>query len=292
MKAAEFEYMRAASVAEVCEALANGGDAERKIIAGGQTLVPLMAMRLARPAMLIDINDIDELKGIAVKDGALVIGACTRQRQVELSPEVGENLPLLAKALKFVGHTQTRNRGTVGGSIAHADPSSEIPLTALTLDATFVAQSKAGGTTFAADGFFQFAMVTGLAPDQCLTEIRFPIWNGGGRVGTGFHEVSSRRGDFAVVVAAAQVELAADGTCTRAAIAVGGAAPAQVRIRGLEDALMSTNLDPGTVRDALALVDDAIDPDSDLHATADYRRRVARVLVERAILDAKAEATA
>ena len=291
MKAAEFDYIRAASVDEVCQALeAADGDTEAKIIAGGQTLVPLMAMRMARPSLLVDINEIQALQGIAAEGDTVVVRACTRQRHAELSLEVGERLPLLAKALKFVGHQQTRNRGTIGGSIVHGDPSAEIPLVALTLDATLRARSVAGETDIAIEGFFESAMVTGLAPNQCLTAVRFPVWNGGGRVGTGFHEVSSRQSDFAVVAAAAQVQVADDGACARAAVSVGGAAPTPVRLNAVEQALQSTKLDVDTISEAAARVDDAIDPDSDLHATADYRRRVARVLVERAISDAAAEA--
>lgn len=292
MKAAEFEYIRAASIAEVCDALAGDDDgAERKIIAGGQTLVPLMAMRLARPAVLIDINEIDELKGISVRDGMVAIRAGTRQRQAEQSPEVTENLSLLAKAIKFVGHTQTRNRGTIGGSIVHGDPSAEIALTALTLDAVLVAESKSGETTIPIDGFFEAAMVTALPPDHCLTEIRFPIWSGG-KVGAGFHEVSSRRSDFAVVAAAAQVQLAPDGTCARVAISAGGVASTPVRLRAVEAALTGAKPDPAVIRDVVGLMEDEIDPDTDLHATAEYRRRVARVMVERAILNARREANA
>ena len=291
MKAAEFDYIRAASVDEVCQALDTiDGDAEAKIIAGGQTLVPLMAMRMARPSLLVDINDIDALQGISVDSDHVVVGAGTRQRHAELSPEVAGRLPLLAKALKFVGHQQTRNRGTVGGSIVHGDPSAEIPLVALTLDATLHASSTSGDADIAVDGFFESAMVTALAPNQCLTEVRFPLWNGGGAIGTGFHEVSSRQSDFAVVAAAAQIQAAPDGTCLRAAISVGGAAPTPVRLAAVEQALEGAALDDATISSAAAHVDAAIDPDSDLHASADYRRRVARVLVERAIGDAAAEA--
>lgn len=292
MKAAEFEYIRAASIAEACEALAvEDTEGERKIIAGGQTLVPLMAMRLARPSVLIDINEIDELKGVSVADGAVAIRAGTRQRQAEMSAEVAQNLPLLAKAIKFVGHTQTRNRGTVGGSIVHGDPSAEIALTALTLDAVLVAQSKSGETTIPIDGFFEAAMMTALPADHCLTEIRFPIWSGD-KVGAGFHEVSSRRSDFAVVAAAAQVQLAADGTCARVAISAGGVAPTPVRLRKVESALIGAKPDPAVIREAVGHIDEEIDPDTDLHATAEYRRRVARVMVERAILNARREAAA
>jgi CO/xanthine dehydrogenase FAD-binding subunit len=288
VKAAEFDYVRVRSVREACEQLGVAGG-EAKIIAGGQTLVPLMAMRLARPALLIDINDVAELQGLARAGDALVIKAGTRQRIAEMAPEVREELPLLATALRFVGHLQTRNRGTVGGSLVHGDPSAEIPLVAVVLDATLVAESARGRAEFRAAEFFQSAMVTALAPDQCLVEVRFPVWTDA-RVGTGFHEVASREGDFAVVAAAAQVALDADGRCARIALAVGGAAPTPVRLGPAETALRGTRLADADVRAAVAGLDGLVAPTSDVHATADYRRRVARVLVERAILDARREA--
>lgn len=288
MKAAEFDYVRVRSVAEACERLRAAGD-EAKIIAGGQTLVPLMAMRLARPALLIDINDIPELTGIAVSGKNLTIKAATRQRTIERAAEVRERLPLLAKALLFVGHIQTRNRGTIGGSLVHGDPAAEIPLVAVTLDATLVAQSVAGRSEYRASEFFQSAMMTALPPDQCLVEVRFPLWDGPG-VGTGFHEVASREGDFAIVAAAAQVALGPDGKCLRIAAAVGGAAPTPVRLGSFEAQLTGSRLADSDVRAALARVDAQLEPNSDVHATADYRRRAARVLAERAILDARNEA--
>jgi CO/xanthine dehydrogenase FAD-binding subunit len=288
VKAAEFDYVRVRSVREACERLGAAGG-EAKIIAGGQTLVPLMAMRLARPALLIDINDVAELHGIALAGDALVIKAGTRQRIAEVAPEVREELPLLAKALRFVGHLQTRNRGTVGGSLVHGDPSAEIPLVAVALDATLVAESARGRAEFRAAEFFQSAMVTALAPDQCLVEVRFPVWREP-RVGTGFHEVASREGDFAVVAAAAQVALAPDGTCVRIAAAAGGAAPVPTRLGPVEMALRGSKLADADVRAAMDRIDALLEPTSDVHATADYRRRVARVLVERAIVDARNEA--
>ena len=293
MKPAEFDYVRVASVAEACQALADVADgAEHRIIAGGQTLVPLMAMRLAQPTLLIDINDVDELRGIAVDASWLSIKACTRQRRVELSPEVAAAVPLLVRALSFVGHTQTRNRGTVGGSIAGADPSAEIPLVATALEAEIVARDTAGERIFTAAEFFQSAMMTALEPDQCLTEIRFPLWNRDGKVGIGFHEMANRKGDFAIVAAAAQLALDGDGICRRAAVAVGGAAPTAVKLDAVEDALLGTRLDEATVHDAAAAAAASLDPSSDLHASAEYRRRVACVLVGRAIGDASRDAAA
>ncbi len=293
MKAAAFEYVRVADVEETVRALASAdGGTEHKIIAGGQTLVPLMAMRLARPALLIDINDVAELRGIARDDSGLVIKACTRQCDVLADPLVAETAPLLAKALPFVGHIQTRNRGTVGGSIAHGDPSAEIPLVALVLDATLGVRGPAGEASRPIDGFFEAPMMTALAPDECLVEIRFPEWRGSGRAGTGFHEVASRAGDFAIVAAAAQVALDGDGVCRRAALGVGGVGPTPIRLGAVEDTLVGARLDAEAIDAAVELIDDAIEPDSDLHASAGYRRRVSRALLRRAVLDAAAEAGA
>ncbi len=292
MKAAEFDYIRADSVAAACEALAAAGPGEEhKIIAGGQTLVPLMAMRLARPALLVDIDGIPGLDGIEVSNGVVAIGAMTRQRAAELSRPIRDQIPLLAKALRFVGHLQTRNRGTVGGSLVHGDPSAEIPLAAVALDAGLEAEGTGGKRTYAAASFFEGPMVTAIAPDECLVEARFPVWNGG-RIGAGFQEVASRQGDFAIAAAAAQVALDGDGTCTRIATALGGVAPGPVRIAALEDALAGTRLEDGAIDTALAAVGGAIEPDDDLHATAAYRGRVAEVLLGRAIREARDEARA
>lgn len=287
MKAAAFDYVRASSVDEICRLLADAGDEERKIIAGGQTLVPLMAMRMARPDMLIDINDVTELAGIHDRGDHMVFGAGTRQRAIERSDVVSDRLPLVAKAVRHVGHQQTRNRGTIGGSIVHGDPSAELPMAALALEATMILRTVSGETEMAIDGFFEAAMVTNIKPEQLLTEIRIPVWQDG-RIGTGFHETSSRQGDFAIVAVAAQVALAEDGTIARAAISVGGAAPSPVKLHALETALIGKPVDG--LDAVIALVDEEIDPDTDVHATADYRRRVTRKLVSRAIGDAIAEA--
>lgn len=287
MKAAAFGYVRASSVDEICRLLADAGDEERKIIAGGQTLVPLMAMRMARPDMLIDINDVTELAGIHDRGDHVVFGAGTRQRAIERSDVVSDRLPLVAKAVRHVGHQQTRNRGTIGGSIVHGDPSAELPMAALALEATMILRTVSGETEMAIDGFFEAAMVTNIEPEQLLTEIRIPVWQDA-RIGTGFHETSSRQGDFAIVAVAAQLALAEDDTIVRAAISVGGAAPSPVKLHALEAALIGKSAE--ALDSVIALVDEEIDPDTDVHATADYRRRVTRKLVSRAIDDALAEA--
>ncbi|MDE0794701.1 MAG: FAD binding domain-containing protein [Alphaproteobacteria bacterium] len=287
MKAAAFGYVRVSSVDEICRLLADAGDEERKIIAGGQTLVPLMAMRMARPDMLIDINDVTELAGIHDRGDHVVFGAGTRQRAIERSDVVSDRLPLVAKAVRHVGHQQTRNRGTIGGSIVHGDPSAELPMAALALEATMILRTVSGETEMAFDGFFEAAMVTNIEPEQLLTEIRIPVWQDA-RIGTGFHETSSRQGDFAIVAVAAQLALAEDDTIVRAAISVGGAAPSPVKLHALEAALIGKSAE--ALDSVIALVDEEIDPDTDVHATADYRRRVTRKLVSRAIDDALAEA--
>jgi carbon-monoxide dehydrogenase medium subunit len=282
MKAAEFDYIRATSIDEVCDLLDDGGD--HKIIAGGQTLVPLMAMRLARPSLLIDIADIAELRFIRLDGDALCIGAATRQVDAERSALVREHLPLLTQALRWVGHPQTRNRGTIGGSVAAADPSAEIPLVGLTLEAHAVARTKAGERVLPLVGFFQGPMTTALAADECLTEIRFPVWRG--RVGSGFHEVSARASDFALVAAAAQVELDAAGACVRLATGLGGIGAAPVRIVSPGAALVGKPLDHAAIAAAVRRVVDEIAPEDDQHASAAYRRRVAPRLLARAIADA------
>lgn len=289
MKAASFDYVRVDSVVDACRALAGAGG-DGCIIAGGQTLVPLMAMRMARPALLVDINGIGELSGIADDGAALVIGACTRQAAAEASALVRDKAPLLARALRYVGHQQTRNRGTVGGSIANADPSAEIPLVAVALDAEMVARNSAGERHIAAGDFFHAAMMTALAPDDCLTAIRFPQWKGGGRRGCGFAEVNVRNADFAIAAAAAQIQLDSEGACARIHIAVGGAAPKPVRARDAEAALVGTGLEDEAVAAAAAGIAEMLDPESDIHADADHRRRVACVMARRAILAARDEA--
>ncbi len=285
MKAAAFDYVRPASLKEVCGYLADDSR-DVRIIAGGQSLVPMMAMRLVRPELLVDINDIEALSGIARDGDEVVIGAATRQATAERTALVREALPLLALALPFIGHDQTRNRGTVGGSLAHADPSAEIGLAAAALGATMVATDDAGERRIAAKDYFQGPMTTDLEPGECLTAVRFPVWTRDGAVGAGFQEVSSRDSDFAIVAAAAQLALDEDGTCRRAAVALANAAPTPVRLTRVEEALVGTRPTEDTIEKLLPLVDAAIDPSGDLHAGADARRHMARSLMARAVLQA------
>jgi CO/xanthine dehydrogenase FAD-binding subunit len=287
VKAAAFDYIRPDNLEAVISALSQVGD-EACIIAGGQTLVPLMAMRLVRPSLLIDINHVENLAGIYVEGDDLVIKACTRQAIAERSMELRSQLPLLAKALGHVGHTQTRNRGTVGGSVANADPAAEIPVVAQTLNAAMVMKSTKGERTVRTGDFFFSAMDTAVEDEECLLEVRFPIWRED-RVGTGFQEVSIRDSDFALVAAAAQLAVDEDGQCVKASVTVGGCAPVATNIAGIADALIGTDLSDEAIKVAAGLVLDAIDPDSDVHATSDYRKRVAGKIVERVLFEARLE---
>jgi carbon-monoxide dehydrogenase medium subunit len=278
VKAADFDYVRATDAADACRHLA-AADGDGKVIAGGQTLVPLMAMRLTRPALLVDINRVPELQGVRADGDAVVIGACTRQEVARRDPLVAERLPLLAKAIGFVGHQQIRNRGTVGGSLANADPSAEIALAALLLDATMTARSATGSRDIAAADFFRGAMETAIEPDELLTAIRVPARPGG----VGFQEMSQRHGDFGLALAAARVEMR-DGVCQSVALGLGGIEDRPIRLPEIEQRLTGTALDD--LDAALADVAGMVDPMSDQHASADYRRRLAGPMLKRAILEA------
>ncbi len=288
MKPAAFRYLRAGSLEEACQWL--DGHEDCMLLAGGQSLVPLMAMRLAQPAVLIDIHALEELRGIRCEDGSLVIRAVTTQAEAQRSGEVRDRVPLLARALPHVGHMQTRNRGTVGGSLAFADPAAEIPLVAATLGATISTRSVAGEKRTAARDFLLGPMTTGLAAGDCVTGVAFPVWPGP-RLGSSFQEVAVRHSDFALVAVAAQVALAGDGRCERVALGIGGVADAPVVCsEQAAGGLLGERLTEGRARAVAEGVAATLAPETDLHATADYRRRVAGVLLRRALLAAREEA--
>jgi len=286
MKAAPFEYSRPADLDEACALLAQ--DDSARVIAGGQTLVPMMVMRLARPTRLIDINRIAALSYIRAEDDAVRVGATTRQCVAEKDATVAKSIPLLAKAIPNIGHAATRARGTVGGSLANADPASELTLCAITLDA--VIEYRADGATdeVPARDFYIGPMITALPAGAILSSVRFPVWRG--KVGVGFHEINARTSDFAFVSAAAQVELGDDGKAKRIAIGVGAATDFPIRLDSAEEQLTGSTLDENSVREAVrgALAD--VETLSDLHASAEYRRRVAADLAVRAVRDALAMA--
>ena len=287
MKPAPFEYVRPDSLAEACELLA--GDEDARLIAGGQTLVPMLAMRLARPARLIDILRLPELAGIREEGGAVVVGATTRQAHAERDPVIRASVPMLARVLPWVGHPPTRNRGTVGGSIANADPSAEIPLVAVTLRADIILATTDGPTSMPADDFFIGPMLTTIGLGECVSAIRFPVWPQP-RIGVGFFEISARRSDFAFVAAAAQVALDEEGRCLDAALGVGGVGDRPLRLD--VSSLVGTELDARSIAAAVDAASDDLEAMSDLHASAAYRRRVARVLCIRALEQARVDASA
>jgi CO/xanthine dehydrogenase FAD-binding subunit len=258
---------------------------ETRIIAGGQTLVPLMAMRLARPKRLIDIARIPDLAFVRRERDAIAIGATTRQCVLEHDVIIRAQVPLLAKVMPFVGHAAIRARGTIGGSLANADPAAEIPLVAVTLGATMVYREGTANAEIAAADFFLRPMMTALPAAACLTAVRFPLW-GGARIGVGLHEVSARPGDFAFAAAAAQIALDADGVCRRAALGVGAVAAFPLRLDQVAKAIEGTRAEESVVRETVRAVLADIDIFSDLHASADYRRRAAECLAVRAITDA------
>lgn len=281
MKSAPFEYTRAASVAEACELLARHGD-EAKLLAGGQSLVPMMAMRLLRPAWLVDINEIAALKFIKLEKDAARTGACARQCVVERDDALYSRVPLLRQALAWVGHVQTRNRGTIGGSLVHADPSAELPLVAQVLGVRFALRSAKSTRTLEAGQFFAGPMATAARSDECLEEIHWPIWPER-RTGSAFTEISVRHGDFAMVAAAAQVALDSDGRCTRAAFGLGGAGGTPLAFPKIAARLVGTRLDDRAIQEAADAAAAACEPGGDLHATKEYRWHLAGVLAARAL---------
>mgnify|MGYP003394490740 CR=1 FL=1 len=290
MKAAAFDYSRAGSVEEVCALLARHGP-DARLIAGGQSLVPMMAMRLVRPSVLVDIQRIASLHEWRVEQDFLCIRACVRQNVIEREAALSEAVPLLRKAIRWIGHVQTRNRGTVGGSLAHADPSAELPLVAATLGAQCVVRSSKDERTIPSAAFFTGPMSTALQADECLVEIRLPIWHAD-RIGTSFEEVAIRHGDFALVAVAAQVALDPQGVCKRVALGVGGAAPAPVAFADLANQLVGTRLEGAAIRAVADTLAKQLDPMSDLHASTSYRRHLAHTLTMRTLAAARDEALA
>jgi CO/xanthine dehydrogenase FAD-binding subunit len=289
VKPAPFEYSRPADVDEACALLA--ADDGARLIAGGQTLVPLMAMRLARPTRLVDIARIPTLAYVREDGDAIEIGATTRQHVIENDPLIRAKAPLLAEAMPYVGHGATRARGTIGGSLANGDHAAEIVLVAVTLGATLRLREGAKIIDLAADQFFLGPMLTALPPAGFLIAARFPVWSER-RIGVGFHEISSRRSDFAFVSAAAQIAVDLQGLCTRAAVGIGGATAVPLRLNAVAKTLEGKAFDENAVRQSVRAALAGIEPLADLHASAEYRRRVAATLATRAIADAYRNANA
>jgi CO/xanthine dehydrogenase FAD-binding subunit len=287
MKPAQFEYDDPQTEDEALELLARHGD-ECKVIAGGQSLVPLMNFRLARPARLIDINRIDSLSYIKREAGRLVIGAMARHTHVEHSEAVAQGWPLLTEAIGWVGHAQIRNRGTIGGSVAHADPAAELPAAFAALDASFQVRSKRGSRTVGWAEFFVSEFTTRLAPDELVTAVEVPAPEPGS--GSAFVEYARRHGDFALGGAAVTVKLGRDGRCARATIALLSAGPAPVRAEAAEQQLRGATLDDASTRAAAATAVKGLRPTTDLHGSTEYRVGLLRTMTERALAKASERA--
>ena len=279
MKPPKFDYHAPTSVDEALALLARyGGDA--KVLAGGQSLMPLLNFRLSRPAALVDLNRIPSLAYIREEQGRVSFGAMTRQRAVEFSPVVKARVPLLAEATRWVAHLPIRTRGTIGGSIAHADPSAEYPAVLTALEGEVVARGPKGERVIEAKDLFQTYLTTSLEPEEILVEVRLPVTPAG--AGYALEEFARRHGDFAIVAIACVV--VRDGQrCTRARLATAGTGPVPVRLRAAEEILERDGLGAEALAAAARRAAELVNPDSDIHASADYRRHLTSVLTRRAL---------
>jgi carbon-monoxide dehydrogenase medium subunit len=279
MKLPDFEYEVPATVAEATGLLAQYQD-EANVLAGGQSLIPLLALRLAHPAVIVDINGLDELSGVSANDGRVTIGALTREYMAEESETVAETVPLLAAALPLIGHEAIRSRGTIGGSLAHADPAAELPAVARALDAGFVVRSESGERVIPAAEWFEGYLTTARRADEILVEVRFPAAAPG--TGVAFQEVARRHGDFAMVGLAASLTLT-DGMITDARLAFSGVADVPVRAGAAESVLVGHEPSAELFAEAARQAAEPLDPPADLHGSSDYRKKVAAALVRRGL---------
>lgn len=286
MKPAAFDYHAPESVDAAVAVLAEFGD-EAKVLAGGQSLIPVMAMRLGRPEHIVDVNRVEGLAGATRSNGMLRVGALTRHRALERDQVIGESVPLLARAAPYIGHFQIRNRGTLGGSLAHADPSAELPAVAVALDAEIETYSVRGGRRIRATDFFTSTFMTTLEPDELVTAVHLPVWGSGS--GFAVAEFARRHGDFALAGAACGVRLER-GRIVRAAVGLIGMDSVPVRARSAEQALTGARADDV---DLAAVGHDAVaglDPPADAHCSGAYRRHVGAQMIMQALGRALAEA--
>ena len=290
MKPAPFDYVIPATIDEAVGYLADE-DIESHVLAGGQSLVPAMNMRMSRPELLVDLGKLDELDFIREENGSLVVGAMTTKRSMEFSPVVASTQPLVHAATTMIAHPQIRNRGTVGGSVAHADPAAEYPAVAMLLDAEITARGTGGVRTLASSDFFITYFTTALEEGEILTEVRFPAMSS--NTGWAFKEFARRHGDFALAGVGVTLNLDASGHCenTRVVAFALGATP--IRARALEDAINGETPSAELFATASKKITDGLeDPTSDVHASVEYRRDLAAVLGERALGEAVERARA
>jgi carbon-monoxide dehydrogenase medium subunit len=284
MKLPPFDYACPSTLPEAIELLASHDDA--KAIAGGQSLVPMLAFRLAQPSLLVDLRKLADLRGIRISDAGVTLGAMVRWRDIEDDERLETAHPLLKAAISHVAHYQIRNRGTVGGSIAHADPAAEMPGIAMTCDAEIAVVGKSGAHVIQAADFFQGALTTALTTDEIIVEIRLPAWPAGRR--WGFQEFARRRGDFAMAAAAVFYDQDERGKARNAHVGVIGVGDRPLRLTAVEDVLNGESIDEATIAKADAATSAAVEPQDDIHASAAYRRSLVGTMVERALTSAAA----
>jgi aerobic carbon-monoxide dehydrogenase medium subunit len=282
-----FEYHAPGTLDEVLALLSEHGD-EAKVLAGGQSLIPLMAMRMARPTQLVDVNGVADLATMEERPDAMVFGATVRERVAERSAAVRARVPLFAEALPFIGHAAIRVRGTIGGSVAHADASAEIPCVVAALDGEVVVRSVRGERVIAAADFFQGHFTTALADDECLVAVRVPAMDPS--AGWAFHEIARRHGDFALVGVATVLSLDAGGRIADSRIALMGVGDVPVRARDAEVALVGAEPTEATFAEAARTATAGLRPATDMHGSAAYRTHIAAVAVRRALATAGARA--
>ena len=287
MKPAKFDYHRAENLQHACTLLKEHGD-EAKILAGGQSLIAAMNFRLATPGVLIDISNVEQPDLVTDEQNGVRVKATTTQRFAEKHAGLRQRIPVLVHAIEHISHFQVRNKGTVGGSIAHADPASELPAMSLLLDAEFEIESVSNKTVVPAEDFFITYMTTSLQADEVLSSVLFkaPPQTSG----WGFHEITRRAGDFSLAGSAAIIDLDSDRKCSYARISLFGVDATPVRAREVEDALLGKQCSPELLQEAAAGVRGIIDPETDVHVTEEYRRNAAETLTVRALEDALSRA--
>ncbi len=283
MKAPRFEYVRPDRLEAAIEFLAEHGE-QAKVIAGGQSLVPMLAFRLAAPRFLVDIGRIPDLKRLTIDARGIRLGALTRWRDIERNEELQRTHPLLVEAIRHVAHYQVRNRGTVGGSLAHADPAAEMPGIAVTCEADIVVAGQHGHRTIPAGKFFTGAMTTTLQSDELIVEVRLPPWRAGRR--WAFTEFARRRGDFALAGIALFYDVGKEGQARDVRAGAIGVADRPVRLPAVEAAISDRVVMEAVIHAAGAAASESVDPPDDIHAPGDYRRALLRVLTERALASA------
>jgi len=283
MKLPPLEYACPTSLSEAVALLAaHGGEA--KALAGGQSLVPMLAFRVAAPSLLVDLRKLAELRQIKIADSGVMLGAMVRFSDILKDERLAAAHPLMRQAVEHVAHYQIRNRGTVGGSLAHADPAAELPGLVMTCEAEIVVVGPAGARVIAAQDFFRGPLMTALEPDEIITEIRFPPWPSARRFG--FCEFARRRGDFALAAAALFYDPDGEGRARNAHVGAIGVADVPLRLTAVENVLNGREIDDATVGNAEAVAAGAVHPADDIHATGAYRKTLIGVMVERALRSA------